>query len=61
MSIVVKEMKMPKTCGECWLYEVTQDMVSREVLFLCKCRDVVVSNPYTTKDKGCTLVEATEE
>ena len=57
MSILIKGMEMPKNCGECWLYEVTKDMVSGEVLFLCKCRDVIVNNPYTTKDKGCPLVE----
>lgn len=57
MSIVVKEMKMPKNCRECCLFEVTRDMVSGEVLFLCKCRDVVVEHPYSTRDNGCTLTE----
>lgn len=61
MSILIRGMEMPKNCGECWLYEVTKDMVSGEVLFLCKCRDVVVNNPYTTKDKGCPLVDDADE
>ena len=57
MSVIIKGMEMPTTCGNCWLYEVTKDMVSGEVLFLCKCRNAVVENPYTTKDKDCTLTE----
>ena len=60
MSVLVKGMEMPKICGRCWLYEVTRDMVSGEVLFLCKCRDAVVKNPYTQKDKDCPLVEVKE-
>ena len=60
MSIIVKNMKMPKTCGECWLYETVRDMVSGEVLFLCKSQDIELRCPFTQKDENCPLEEVTE-
>lgn len=51
MSVLVKGMKMPKSCGECFFYNDGGCVVTMHIVLLKRDED---------KPKWCPLVELTE-